>query len=132
MHKNYQIWTPVKIKTNNSLDRPTKFRAGQVWRCKIGENIGVEMDGKGDSFLRPVLILKRYGNDAFLGVPLTSQVKPPRPFYYPIHIGGRNGLVIISQLRFWDATRLTSFVDKLEPTEFKSIKNHIAAYLGLK
>ena len=67
MNKNYKRWTPVKINTNDKLHRPTKFRAGQVWRCKIGENIGVEMDGKGDSFLRPVLILKRYGNDALLG-----------------------------------------------------------------
>ena len=54
MHKNYALWTPIKIKTNTNLDRPPKFCAGQVWDCIVGENIGVESDGKNNSFIRPV------------------------------------------------------------------------------
>lgn len=132
MYKNYEHWTPIKIFTNNNLDRPINFREGQVWRCKIGENIGVEMDGKGNNYLRPVLIIKRYGDNAFLGAPLTSKTKPNRPFYHPIRVGNRDGLIIISQLRFWDASRLTSLIQQISHKDFLKIKQHLASYLGLK
>ena len=39
----------------------------------MGENVGIEINGKGKRFLRPVLILKKLSKNGFLGVPLTSQ-----------------------------------------------------------
>ena len=48
---------------------------GEIWWCSFGKNVGVEINGKGRLFTRPVLILKCLSRDSFLGVPLTSQVK---------------------------------------------------------
>ena len=36
------------------------------------ENIGFEQSGKGDEFLRPVLILKRLTKEMFFGIPLST------------------------------------------------------------
>lgn len=32
------------------------FREGEVWFCALGVNVGFEQDGRGGSFLRPVII----------------------------------------------------------------------------
>ena len=31
--------------------------------------MGFEEDGKNDNFVRPVLVLKKFNNDMFLGIP---------------------------------------------------------------
>ena len=41
----------------------------------IGKNIGYEQNGKGDEFLRPVVVLRKFSNRYFLGVPLSSKEK---------------------------------------------------------
>lgn len=131
MNKDYKIWTPIKIKTNKNLARPPKFYAGQVWDCIVGENIGVESDGKNSSFIRPVLIVKRFGASAFLGVPLTSQPKPARPYYFPTFVANRHGFLLFSQLRTWDASRLVRRIDKLKKDSFGIVRQALSEYLDL-
>lgn len=46
---------------------------GKIWWCAIGENVGAEINGKGESFARPVLILKKLSHLNFMGIPLTFQ-----------------------------------------------------------
>ena len=40
----------------------------------MGENVGVEINGKREFFLRPVLIYKKLSKFGFMGIPLTSQL----------------------------------------------------------
>lgn len=44
-----------------------------MWWCAVGENVGVEIDGKSEKYSRPVIVLKKHTNRCFTGVPLTSQ-----------------------------------------------------------
>lgn len=65
-------WNVVKIE----LHRGGVFRnikEGDVWWCSMGENVGVEINGKQEFFLRPVLVLKKLSRYGFMGIPLTSQ-----------------------------------------------------------
>ena len=39
----------------------------------IGENAGVEINGKQELFLRPVLIMKKLNKFGFMAIPLTSK-----------------------------------------------------------
>ena len=48
---------------------------------RMGLNIGYEQDGKGEDFLRPVLILKKFNKRVFLGIPLTK-IKKDSHFYH--------------------------------------------------
>lgn len=50
-----------------------RIKEGEIWWCAIGENIGVEINGKSKTFARPVLILRKLGKYSFMGIPLTSK-----------------------------------------------------------
>jgi mRNA interferase MazF len=52
-----------------------KFEEGQIWWCYLGENIGHEENGKGDKFLRPVVILKKFNHRIFYAIPTSTQNK---------------------------------------------------------
>ena len=50
-----------------------------VWYAQLGVNIGNEEDGKGNTFKRPVLVIKKFGN-MFLVIPMTTGGKDSK-FY---------------------------------------------------
>jgi mRNA interferase MazF len=54
MEKDFDRWNACKKTTQTH--RPPLFSEGQVWWCRLGANVGDEQDGKGESFLRPVLV----------------------------------------------------------------------------
>ena len=47
---------------------------------KEGENIGYEQNGKGDNFMRPILVYKKFGKDTIFAIPLSSKEKNGRLF----------------------------------------------------
>src|SRR3989338_1946056 len=51
------------------------FKEGQMWWCSVGQNVGSESFGKGENFMRPILILKKLSSDLCVGLPLTSKEK---------------------------------------------------------
>ena len=60
MIKRFLEWIGLKEKLHNTEYVPPFFKEGEIWWCHLGENVGTEMNGKGDFFTRPVLILKKY------------------------------------------------------------------------
>jgi len=57
--KNFTERNIIKQQTDQR-DSPSFFiEAGQIWWIRIGCNIGHEIDGKGKSFLRPVLVMSK-------------------------------------------------------------------------
>ena len=56
--KNFDQWNEVKKETDTNVALPL-FKEREIYNAKIGENIGFEQSGKGDEFVRPVLILKK-------------------------------------------------------------------------
>ena len=69
--KRFDEWNAV-AKTLHDKSPVVEYHEREIWWCSIGENIGSEINGKGESFLRPVLIVRKYGN-LFFGIPLSSQ-----------------------------------------------------------
>ena len=128
MNKTYADWRPVKAKINNEIAPPQYFHAGEIWRCIIGENIGREQDGKED-FLRPVVIFKKSGR-TFTGIPLTSQAKDYKPYFY--HLGefyGKDSVAMLSQVTTWDAARLKECLGKLSKEQFARLSEALARWL---
>ena len=75
MEKDYKIWTPVKTNINNNGAHPRGYKEREIWICNVGENIGFEEDGKGNEFIRPVLILKVFNKQFCHIVPLSKTNK---------------------------------------------------------
>ena len=90
----------------------------------MGINIGHEQDGKGEEFLRPVLVIKKYNGHFFLGVPLTTKHKE-NPFYKTIFFQKKEQKVIISQLKVFSSHRIKYTMGRVSHSEWKNIKKAI-------
>jgi len=113
--KNFDKWNEQKknIENNNRIS----IRRGSVWFCNFGLNIGYEIDGKDESFLRPALVLKSFGKGGGIVIPLTSSQKQNK---YLISINDKS-FVNITQIRYLDSKRFYRFVCILEKMKFKEI-----------
>jgi mRNA interferase MazF len=119
--KDFQLWHKVKEEIHSS-EKKLYFYEQEVWFCSLGANVGFEQDGKGDRFGRPVVIVKKFNKDVFLGIPLTTKIKTGK-YYFPIHLSDeiqRNA--ILSQIRLIDAKRLYQKIGFVSEDEFEGMK----------
>jgi mRNA-degrading endonuclease toxin of MazEF toxin-antitoxin module len=128
MSKDFGKWHPLKTKLHNVGIRPY-FHEREVWWCVLGDNIGFEQDGKGNEFARPALILKKFNNEIFWALPLTTKIKKGK-YYAPIDLAdGVERMVILSQLRLIDAKRLRDKVYTLPKSGFIEIQKAVITLL---
>ncbi len=71
--KKFDEWNEVKKKIESKKSVYTK--EGEIYYASLGENIGFEQNGKGDIFLRPIVVYKKFGKDSILAMPLSTRVK---------------------------------------------------------
>lgn len=123
--KDYKIWTPIKVKIHNNKSTRPGFHEREIWYCHLGENVGFEQDGKGDDFLRPVIILRKFNNEIFWAIPLTSVIKKSK-YYFAITLeDGKKSSAILSQIRLIDAKRLSYKIDNVDSVEFEELKKKL-------
>lgn len=121
MAKDFSKWNKKQSQLDAKKER-LYFRVGEVWWTHIGENIGVEANGKSEEYLRPVIILKKFNKYSFISVPLTTS---PIRNKYRISIGkilGKEAAVNISQVRYLDSKRLAKKICPLETGLFLDVK----------
>ncbi len=103
------------------------FKEGEVWWCSIGANIGDETYGKGATFTRPVLVLKKFTRNAFLGLPLTGNWKRGT-WYTSISIHGQDQCVMLNQARALDRKRLVLRMGVIEFKQLDSVRQKFAEF----
>jgi PemK-like, MazF-like toxin of type II toxin-antitoxin system len=82
MEKDFDRWNEIKKRLARDAPLPPAFpKDGEVWMCSLGKNLGREQDDGSQDFSRPVLIVKKFNNEIFLVVPLSSKQKP-LDFYF--------------------------------------------------
>ena len=134
-------WTRTKIHIHSKTvladetsPREKKiFSAWEIWWCVLGQNIGVEIYGKWDTFSRPILILKKIGKYGFIGLPSTTK-----------HENIRNKTMITSpieleewilsafrydQIRTFDTVRLQEKICDISDLRLREIQAAFYAYL---
>lgn len=127
MEKDFDGWNNEKKRTQKEISRLYTVR--EIWWCRLGINLGTELDGKGDGFLRPCVILRAFGPDACLIVPLTTSAKE-HPLRVSIgEIQGEEARANISQIRVVDTRRLVEKVGFLESSRFQELKKRIKVLL---
>ncbi len=122
----YNNWNDRK-KVLHKLDASqVYFRERQIWWCKIGLNVGYEQDGKDSWFERPVLILRKFNQFAFIGVPLSTSIENSR-FRYRFNFGIDNpeNVALISQIRFFDGKRLNMKIGTCSKKDFSEIRKAV-------
>ncbi|MCL2280899.1 type II toxin-antitoxin system PemK/MazF family toxin [Candidatus Saccharibacteria bacterium] len=126
--KRFRAWTKLKVKINLSQNIPAGYKARDVWWVSLGHNVGVEEDGKGNMFNRPVLIVRGFNRYMFWGVPLSTTIKEGK-YYYKIVVSGKTSNVLLSQLRVFDSRRLISKYGMVGIHDFDSIKKKLREFL---
>ena len=124
MKKDFDTWNFKKKDIDEN--RKTKFyHPRDIWWCNLGLNIGYEQDGKDTDFERPVLVLKSFGKNICLVVPLTTSEKK---HVYRVSIGvigGKHATVILSQIRVVDTKRFVEKIGVLNKEIFIEIQKHL-------
>lgn len=87
--------------------------------------MGFEQDGKGETFLRPIIILRKFNNEIFWAIPLTSTIKKSKHYFAVTLEDGRKSSAILSQIRLIDAKRLSHKIDNVKPAEFEELKKKL-------
>jgi len=130
MKKDYTNWHKIKTDVND-LENRVFFHEREIWFCYIGANIGFEQDGDKKEYLRPVLVLKKFNNEIFWGIPLTksNKVKDNKYYYSFSFIKNIISLAILSQIRLIDAKRLIRKVGDMKEEDFENAKKKLKELL---
>ena len=131
MEKDFKKWHGKKELIDEIKQRPF-FHEREIWFCHIGLNIGFEQDGSGEEFLRPVVIIRKFTDKIFWGIPLTRSKehhkinKKSEKYYYSlVFIPGVKSVAILSQIRLIDARRLARLMGMMEEKDFKILKQKL-------
>ncbi len=119
--KEFDRWNEKKKTADRRIsERNFYVYAREVWWCSVGVNIGSEIDGKNENFERPILVVKVFSQDGFLGVPLTSKEKAHR---YSIPIRHEKGISFsnISQLRLLSKKRMLRKIGMVNEADFARV-----------
>ncbi len=129
--KDYDKWNKVKKETSNQNNFFT-FKVREIYWLKVGYNIGYEVYGKGDDYLRPVLILRKFSKESFLGIPLTSSTKKDMFHYgfYPLNKDKKN-YAMLSQIKLFSSKRIHDKMGKISVEDFKKLKVNLKELIGL-
>lgn len=132
MSDHFDEWNSIKKETD-TLSSPI-FKEREVYYIRMGHNIGHEQNGKGDEFVRPVIVLKRLSREMFIGIPLSSQIKNGS-FYHTVTFS-KNGMetinnAIVAQIRLFSARRLLNKIGMIHKDEFTDLKKSVASLLDL-
>lgn len=126
--KIFADWTKLKIRIHAS-ENNISFHEKEVWWASIGQNIGVESNGKNKDYERPIIILKRFNRKSFIGIVLSSVEKKGK---YYIELKDENGIssfANLSQIRLMSSKRLIRNVRKLPKQDFNIIRDLVKQYL---
>ena len=124
MIKNFIDWCKKKVETEN-IRRTPQFKKREIWWGRIGENIGFEQSGKGDNFLRPILVFRKFNKNVFWGIPLTKTQKKGK-FYFEFEFSKSfKSVAILSQLKLFDAKRLEEKMGVISIESFNDLEKAI-------
>lgn len=119
MEKEYDDWNKLK-KDLSTKKSNAFFHKREIWFCSLGKNIGYEEDGKNELFERPVLVIRKFNNEIFLAIPLTSSKKDNK-YYHQYELNGKKYAAILSQIRLLDRKRLSRKIGMIAESDFEMI-----------
>lgn len=119
--KRFLEWLTVKEKLHAQEHRPPLFKEGEIWWCYVGENVGIEVNGKGAQFTRPVLVFRKYDRFSFFAIPLTTKNKVGT-WYCSFTHSGKLQTAQLAQGRVVSYKRLKELIGKIDSADYEKVK----------
>lgn len=124
MEKDFNKWNELKQQIDQN-QKQLIFKERDVWWCSVGINIGHEENGKNEFFTRPVLVIRKFNRQLFLGVPLTTKCKENR-YYHKILFKEKEQCAMLSQVRVFESKRMRKRMGELPSNQLDIIKRAIS------
>jgi len=119
--KNFDDWNIVKQRTEQK-QHIANFKEREIFWANIGENIGFEQSGKGDDFMRPLLIFRKYSNKLFCGIPLSTTLREGTFFYSFEFLENKKSSALLVQAKTFDAKRLDRKIGMINKKDFEILE----------
>ena len=130
MKKDFDKWNKIKKQRDCCEFLTGPFpKEGVVWMCILGVNIGFEQNGAEKDFERPVLVVKKFNNQMYWVVPLSSKQKE-YDFYF--NFTDPNGLkvaAVLAQMRLISVKRFVREMYRFDDTLFAKVIVDIVGFL---
>lgn len=125
----YDEWN-TKKKALAKREEKFFFKTGDIWWCSLGLNIGTESYGKGETFRRPMLIIKKLSGNSCIAIPLTSKEKVGT-WFQEVTLHGEKKWAMLHQIRMVHTNRFQRRLAVLDDDDFKRVKLKLKALLEL-
>jgi mRNA-degrading endonuclease toxin of MazEF toxin-antitoxin module len=119
--KQFDKWNEVKKRTD-AKDITAHFREREIYWANIGENIGFEQNGKGRDFIRPLLVFRKYSNNLFLGIPLSTTIREGSFFFNFRFLENKESCALLVQAKTFDAKRLDRKIGTIKQSDFQLLE----------
>lgn len=127
--KRFDEWNVEKQRLHD-VGRMPAVKSGEIWWCAMGENVGVEINGKGDAFTRPILVFRKLSKFGFLGIPLTSQPHEGS-WYVNFRFKGKEEYAVLAQMRNISVNRLYRKMGSADDSDMRKVKLRLQEFLFL-
>ncbi len=122
-------WFGQKLRLHKQ-GRIPPFKEGEIWWCGVGENVGIEINGKSSLASRPVLVFKKFGKYGFFGIPLSSQIHEGS-WYAAFRFQRKEQVACLAQARSFSVYRLYTKIGMADKSDMRKIRAGFRAlFLG--
>ncbi|MEK7164287.1 MAG: type II toxin-antitoxin system PemK/MazF family toxin [Patescibacteria group bacterium] len=128
--KDFDKWIVKKKKLHEKVGVPPLFRERDIWWVSVGVNVGYEEDGKDSNYVRPVLIVKKFNREMFLGIPMSTKLKDNK-YYVPVTVKNDIVSVMTSQVRVFSSKRIWNKLAELDHGDYAKILEELKSFFIL-
>ncbi|KKS32052.1 MAG: hypothetical protein UU93_C0011G0013 [Candidatus Amesbacteria bacterium GW2011_GWA2_42_12] len=128
--KDFDQWIVKKKDLHKKSSLPPLFRERDIWWVSVGVNVGFEEDGKAENYVRPVLIVKKFNREMFLGVPMSTKLKDNK-YYVSVTVKKNTVSVMTSQLRVFSSKRIWNKLAELDWGDFNRVLEELRKFFIL-
>jgi mRNA interferase MazF len=128
--KDFDGWIVKKKESHYKNSLPPLFKERDIWWLSVGVNVGFEEDGKKDNFVRPVLVVKKFNRELFLGIPMSTKLKDNK-YYVPVSVKNETVSVMTSQLRVFSSKRIWNKLSEMDEGDFFRVLEEVSKFFVL-
>ena len=125
----FNNWNKLKQKIENK--EIILFRQGEIYFMSVGQNIGYEIYGKKELYLRPVLVYRKLSKQTFIGIPLSSKEKNGTYFHTFRYTQKTLSTALLNQIRVFDIKRHAYFDGNIKLKDLKQIEIKLLELLNI-
>ena len=129
MEKDFDAWNKIKKSLDARNNSAVYFHDRDIWWCHFGINVGQEQNGKGERFIRPALVIKKFTNNLCWVIPLSTKVRTGSFFFPLLTESNTIHTALLLQMRLVDTKRFLEKFDSISEMEKKFINEKITAFI---